>query len=77
MSVFGNAKKVGIKKEALDTKKWISDEELYSLFFEETRDDDIVKDINELIAAPAPEKHTISVKTNANFNEANYAVKVA
>lgn len=38
MSVFGNARKVGIKPEVLDTRKWISDEELYLLFFEKIKD---------------------------------------
>ncbi|WP_323067719.1 hypothetical protein [Limosilactobacillus reuteri] len=32
MSIFGNAKKAKLKEEALDTKNWISDEEIYSAF---------------------------------------------
>ena len=31
MSIFGNAKKAKLKEEALDTKNWISDEEIYSV----------------------------------------------
>lgn len=38
MSIFGNAKKAKLKEEALDTKNWISDEEIYSAFF-----DDVIK----------------------------------
>ena len=34
MSIFGNAKKAELKKEALDTKNWISDKELEAIFFE-------------------------------------------
>lgn len=33
MSIFGNAQKVEIKDEALDTKNWISDRELAQIFF--------------------------------------------
>lgn len=32
MSIFGNAKKAELKKEALDTKNWISDKELGAFF---------------------------------------------
>lgn len=35
MSIFGNAKKAKLKEEALDTKNWISDEEIYSAFFDD------------------------------------------
>ena len=34
MSIFGNAKKAELKKEALDTKNWISDKELEAIFFD-------------------------------------------
>ena len=38
MSIFGNAHKVGIKDEALNTKNWISDEELEKIFFSDDND---------------------------------------
>lgn len=37
--------KIGIKKEALDTGKWVSDEELYNAFF--TEDNDLVNEFNK------------------------------
>ncbi|WP_283596264.1 hypothetical protein [Limosilactobacillus vaginalis] len=37
MSIFGNAKKAELKKEALDTKNWISDKELEAIFFEDLK----------------------------------------
>lgn len=43
MSIFGNAKKAELKKEALDTKNWISDKELEAIFFE---DNNIIDDLN-------------------------------
>lgn len=43
MSIFGNAKKAELKKEALDTKNWISDKELEVIFFE---DNNIIDNLN-------------------------------
>lgn len=76
MSIFGNAKKVGLRKEALDTKKWISDEELSSIFLVDPSEE-IASEINALINSSYYGKDEISVDTNIKFNEAKANVRVA
>lgn len=68
MSIFGNAHKVGIKDEALNTKNWISDEELEKIFFPDDNDG-VINDINSLVQSNTPQTDDlISVKTNASYN---------
>lgn len=68
MSIFGNAHKVGIKDEALNTKNWISDEELEKIFFPDDNDG-VINDINSLVQSHTPQTDDlISVKTNASYN---------
>ena len=67
MSIFGNAKKAELKKEALDTKNWISDKELEEIFFE---DNNIIDDLNNLIKSSAKSDNSLSVNTNVEFNKA-------
>lgn len=67
MSVFGNAKKINLKEEALDTKKWMSDEELYSAFFID--DNNIVNELNSLITSFSQSTSQISVSTDYKYNK--------
>lgn len=53
MSIFGNAHKVGIKDEALNTKNWISDEELEKIFFPDDNDG-VINGINSLVHSNTP-----------------------
>ena len=69
MSIFGNAKKAKLKEEALDTKNWISDEEIYSAFFDVKDDSNIIDELNSLIMASSQDHNLISVNTNSTFNE--------
>lgn len=69
MSIFGNAKKAKLKEEALDTKNWISDEEIYSPFFDDKDDSNIIDELNSLIMASSQDHNLISVNTNSTFNE--------
>lgn len=69
MSIFGNAKKAKLKEEALDTKNWISDEEIYSVFFDDKDDSNIIDELNSLIMASSQDHNLISVNTNSTFNE--------
>ena len=62
MSIFGNAHKVGIKDEALNTKNWISDEGLEKIFFPDDNDG-VINDINSLVQSNTPQTDDlISVK---------------
>lgn len=68
MSIFGNAHKLSIKDEALNTKNWISDEELEKIFFPDDNDG-VINDINSLVQSNTPQTDDlISVKTNASYN---------
>ena len=69
MSIFGNAKKAKLKEEALNTKNWISDEEIYSAFFDDKDDSNIIDELNNLIMASSQDHNLISVNTNSAFNE--------
>lgn len=69
MSIFGNAKKAKLKEEALDTKNWISDEEIYAAFFDDKDDSNIIDELNSLIMASSQDHNLISVNTNSTFNE--------
>ncbi|WP_289700759.1 hypothetical protein [Lactobacillus taiwanensis] len=69
MSIFGNAKKAKLKEEALDTKNWISDAEIYSAFFDDKDDSNIIDELNSLIMASSQDHNLISVNTNSTFNE--------
>ncbi|MFR0576954.1 hypothetical protein ACLUW3_08215 [Limosilactobacillus reuteri subsp. suis] len=69
MSIFGNAKKAKLKEEALDTKNWISAEEIYSAFFDDKDDSNIIDELNSLIMASSQDHNLISVNTNSTFNE--------
>lgn len=62
MSIFGNAHKVGIKDEALNTKNRISDEGLEKIFFPDDNDG-VINDINSLVQSNTPQTDDlISVK---------------
>ena len=78
MSMFGNARKIGIKREALDTEKWISDEDLYSIFFDEDSNNDIVNELNTIMLAFPQSNDLISVNTDFKYNETKVSeLKVA
>ena len=67
--IFSNLILQTTKEEALDTKNWISDEEIYSAFFDDKDDSNIIDELNSLIMASSQDHNLISVNTNSAFNE--------